>query len=243
MERKFFIPEAKIPWAASLLQHSCPPDRQYPQGVIHSLYYDTEDLEDYEDSQQGSRHRKKIRIRWYEPLPEDGSRAAVFLEMKIKNGFAGQKKRQVFHIPVEVLRAGGWKEGILPYPVLLNTLAQFGFFPEKRLIPVIRISYRRRRYTDLMTGARVSLDWRIESVPANWSWTSCRQPLRMEGAVVEVKGRSAELHKPLALLKHLETDWTRYSKYACCLQAHLEEPGSFGRRMPSGRTSREDLAE
>lgn len=240
MERKFFIPEEKIEWAASLLGHCCPPDRQYPKGVIHSLYFDTEDLEDYEDSQQGSRHRKKIRIRWYEPLPQKGD-AAVFVELKIKNGFAGQKKRQVFSVPAEALRGQEWKKGILPAPVLQNTLAQFGVFPTERLLPVIRISYHRLRFTDLMTGARVSLDWRIESAPAGSVCSGSKETLGMEGAIVEVKGRSAELSETLRSLNLLETDWTRCSKYACCLAAHLEQPGSFGQTMLSGRASRNDF--
>lgn len=242
MERKFFIPEEKIEWAASLLRHTCPPDRQYPKGIIHSLYFDTEDLEDYEDSEQGSRHRKKTRIRWYEPLLQEGD-AAVFVELKIKNGFAGCKKRQMLPVSAEILRTDEWKKGILPAPVLLNTLAQFGVFPAERLMPVIQISYHRLRFTDLMTGARVSLDWRIESTPAASNWTGRRETLRMDGAVVEVKGRSAELSEPLRLLKELEMDWTRYSKYACCVAAHLEEPGSFARTMPSGRTAWYETAE
>lgn len=243
MERKFFIPQEKIAWAASLLRHGCPPDRQYPKGYIHSLYYDTEDLDDYEDSQQGCRHRKKIRIRWYEPLSDHGGRTAVFVELKTKNGFAGFKQRQIFFEPSHTLQNDAWRKGILPYPVLLTTLARFGVFPSRRLIPVIQISYQRLRFIDLPTGARVSLDWRIESTPANTNWTACRETLRMEGAVVEVKGSSIHLSEPLRLLQSLETDWTRYSKYACCVEAHLEEPGSVGRRMPSGRTLWAERAE
>lgn len=237
LERKFYIPEEKISMAAALLRHCCPPDPLYPEGVVHSLYYDTENLDDYEDSEQGSRQRKKIRLRWYNQPASGGKTIRVFAELKTKEGFTGRKYRQAVEVPARTVQGNQWQKGILPYSAVLAVLAQFDYFPPQRLLPTILISYHRRRFIDLTTGARVSLDWRIVSTLAAPHQTRREGPLRMEGAVVEVKGRSLELSPALRSLKLLETDWTRYSKYACCLSAQLEEAGSFGRLMPSGRAS------
>ncbi len=78
-ERKFYLPESMIPFASHLLAHCCPEDRQYPRGTIHSVYYDTPDLEYFNDSQEGNYGRVKVRVRWYD-FPQTGS-APVFLEL------------------------------------------------------------------------------------------------------------------------------------------------------------------
>jgi hypothetical protein len=235
MERKFYLPDTKIAFAAQMLAHCCPADRNYPRGEIHSLYFDTADLDHYEDSEQGDRLRKKVRIRWYDRVPENARTAAVFLELKSKTGFAGVKQRKSFEVSPQRLNESALRDGVLPYPAIAQTLAEFGYYPQDLLLPTILISYQRLRFTDLTTGARVSLDWNIRSTLIS-PMLNCREGMvRMEGGVIEIKGRSMDLPAALEPLYFLETDWSRYSKYACCLQSQLEETGSVGRVLPSGR--------
>lgn len=235
LERKFYLPESKIALAAQMLAHCCPADRKYPRGEIHSLYFDTEDLDHFEDSEQGSRQRKKVRIRWYDRASQAAQAVPVFLELKSKTGFAGIKQRKSVEINPQRLNVSALRDGVLAYPLILRTLAEFGYYPQDLLIPTILISYQRLRFTDLTTGSRVSLDWKIRSTLVA-PMLDCREgSLRMEGGVIEIKGQSMDLPPALESLRFLETDWSRYSKYACCLQSQMEETGSVGRRLPSGR--------
>lgn len=233
-ERKFYLPTSAIPLAAHLLAHCCPADRRYRRGTIHSMYYDTADLEHFDESEQGCRTRKKIRIRWYD-TPSSASEAPVFVELKSRNGFSGSKQRKEYAVSSERLNGSVLREEILPYGRLVETLAEFDYTPQTMLQPTLLITYERLRFVEPMTGSRVSLDWNICSTLVSPTMDRGERSLRMEGGVVEVKGRSEELPETLRSLRILETDWSRYSKYATCMQTQLEEPGSFGRTLPSGR--------
>lgn len=234
-ERKFFLPQEMIPFAAHLLAHCCPEDRQYPRGTVHSVYYDTPDMDFFCDSQEGNYGRVKIRIRWYD-FPAAGTSATAFLEMKSKRGYAGSKQRKSFSVPWQRFGDSILGQGILPYPVVMQGLAEFGYCPPNLLKPLIRISYRRLRFIDRLTNSRISLDWDIRSNLVRPDAGRREGTIRMEGGVIEIKGRSADIPDTLQSIRDLGTDWSRYSKYASCLDAHLEEPGSVGRHWPSGRT-------
>jgi hypothetical protein len=233
-ERKFYLPSSAIPFASHLLAHCCPADRRYPRGTIYSIYYDTAELDHYDESEQGSRIRQKVRIRWYDYSP-GAETVAVFVELKSKNGFAGSKQRKEHTIPAHRLNPSVLRDGPLPYTQICNTLAEFDFYPQHQLYPMILISYRRLRFIEPLTGSRVSLDWTIRSTLINPLLNRGEGSLSMEGGVIEIKGRSGEIPQTLRSLNLLETDWSRYSKYASCMQSQLEDPGSYGRLTPSGR--------
>lgn len=234
-ERKFYLPSSAIPFASHLLGHCCPADRRYPRGTVHSVYYDTADLEHYEDSEQGSRSRKKVRIRWYDASQAADADIPVFVELKTKNGFAGSKQRKMRPISPPRLSLAAIRSGMLPYTQILRMLSEFDYTPESMLYPTLLISYQRLRFVEPMTGSRVSLDWNIRSTLVCPALGRGEPSLRMEGGVIEIKGRSGDLPSTLRSMRLLETDWSRYSKYATCMQTQLNETGSYGRLMPSGR--------
>ena len=62
-----------------------------------------------------------------------------------------------------------------------------------------------------------------------------KKELPLRGGVIEVKGPSMELPRTLRRMKLLNTDWSRFSKYSHCIDAHLAEPGTIARLWPSGR--------
>ncbi len=234
-ERKFYLPSSAIPFALHLLGHCCPADRRYPRGIIHSVYYDTADLEHYDESEQGSRTRKKVRIRWYDSSQDTAADIPVFVELKSKTGFAGSKQRKELPLSPQKLTLSAMRQGILPYMQILQILSEFDYMPESMLYPTLLISYQRLRFVDPMTGSRVSLDWNIRSTIVSPALDRGEQSLQMEGGVIEIKGQSGDLPPMLESMRLLETDWSRYSKYATCMQTQLEETGSFGRLTPSGR--------
>jgi hypothetical protein len=235
-ERKFFVVPGNIGLAYALLRHVCRPDSEYPSEQINSLYFDTPDLDQHQRSTDGDLKKDKVRIRWYGDNGTLPPMVPVFLELKSRHGFASSKRRERFPEPAENLRLDRLPAGIMGKTTLLDTLARFGHFPGKPLRPIILISYWRYRFTEVLTGARVCLDHDIRStlVAREMGWGE--RELRLQGGVIEVKGLSADLPRTLRRVMELvDTDWSRFSKYAYCIDSHLADLGSTGRLWPSGR--------
>jgi len=235
IERKFFIFPKNIGFAHALLRQVCRPDSEYPEGLVNSLYFDTPDLDQYIRSSSGEFRKDKVRIRWYDKLEDYQGTVPVFLELKTRRGFASSKQRQRFLAPAQQLDTGHLSAGIIDKPVLVDTLAGFGHYPGKPLQPIILIAYWRYRFTEMMTGVRVCLDYDIRSTFVARQLGYGERELRLRGGVIEVKGPSWELPLTLRRMKLLDTDWSRFSKYGNCIEAHLSKPGVTGRLWPSGR--------
>lgn len=234
-ERKFFVPPAKMPFARSLLSHICLRDGKYPRGIINSLYFDTPDLDHFQKSDDGNYERNKIRIRWYDNPSDQQADVPVYLELKSKKVFASRKQRKKILVPSERLNRIRANNTIINGNMISATLSAFGYFSDKHLLPVILIAYERFRFTEILTGTRVSFDWRINSSLTVQSLGHRRASLMLEGGIIEIKGPSMEIPKSLHSLSILGIDWTRFSKYAGCLESQMEKPGTVGRFWPSGR--------
>lgn len=224
-----------IGFAYTLLRQLCRPDREFPVGEINSLYFDTPELDQYTRSAAGEFKKDKVRLRWYDDAASRPETAAVFLELKSRQGFASSKQRLRFLVPAQSLAPACTGAGIIDRTLLANTLAGFGHFPEMPLRPVILISYRRHRFNEMATGIRVSLDYDIRSSLVAPGLGSGEKWLRLPGGVIEVKGPTLELPLTLRRIRLLDTDWSRFSKYSSCLDAHVSQPGSVSRLWPSGR--------
>jgi len=235
IERKFFIPPAKIPFARSLLSHICLRDSKYPQGTINSLYFDTLDLDHFQKSDDGNYEREKIRIRWYDSPANWEGMVPVYLELKAKRGFASRKQRRKILVTGERLKRIRANNTIVNGNIISGILSEFGYFSEKHLLPVILITYERFRFAEILTGTRVSFDWRISSSLIATSLGHSEASLMLEGGIIEIKGPSMEIPKSLRSLSILGIDWTRFSKYAGCLESQMEKSGAVGRFWPSGR--------
>ena len=90
--------------------------------------------------------------------------------------------------------------------MILETLAEFNYFPNGHLLPVIMISYDRLRFTEFMTGTRMSFDWQIKSVPTYQIPGHSFSNIMLQGAVIEIKGSIIEIPlSPQALHTHVLT--------------------------------------
>lgn len=234
-ERKFFILPKNIGFAYSLLRQFCRPDKDYPVSTVHSLYFDTISLDQYNRSVSGDFNKNKVRIRWYDEESIEVNPLPVFIELKTRQGFASSKQRERKFVPVEDIELSRLVKGIVSRTVLNNTIAGFGYIPESTLRPVIKVSYNRYRFTEILTGTRVSLDYNIHSTIIAPDLGRREHDLRLEGGVIEVKGLSIELPVTLRKMKILDTDWSRFSKYSNCIDSHLSDPGSLARFGPPGR--------
>lgn len=234
-ERKFFIVPSNIGFAYALLRQVCRPDNKYPAGQINSLYFDTPDLDQHTKSTSGEFRKDKVRIRWYDTLADYDGEVPAFLELKSRQGFASSKKRQKLAVPAEKLEPCNLSAGIIERTALANTIAGFGHFPEKPLRPIIAISYHRYRFSEMLSGIRVSLDYNIQSTIVAPRLGHGEQVLPLRGGVIEVKGPTMELPYTLRRMRLLDTEWSRFSKYSHCIESHLTGPSDMSRLWPSGK--------
>jgi hypothetical protein len=234
-ERKYYLVPREVGFAYGLLRQICLPAREYPSEQINSLYFDTADLDQYEGSSSGDYYKDKVRLRWYGDDNHLNGMQTIFLELKSRRGFTSAKRRLRLQVPAESLVLANLRRGIVLKTLLTNTLARFGYFPSGMLLPIIRISYWRYRFSEIMTEQRVTLDCHIRSTMMIPGPGNGEKELELPGAVVEIKGKSMKLPEALKRARILDTDWTRFSKYSACIDAHIEKPGTVGRLSPSGR--------
>ncbi|MFC1845786.1 VTC domain-containing protein [Chloroflexota bacterium] len=235
IERKFFVLPRNIGLAYALLRQFCRLDSEYPEEQINSLYFDTEELEQYERSSSGEFRKDKVRIRWYHTLDDYQEEVPVFLELKSREGFTSSKQRQRLQVPVQSLETANLYKGIIPMTSIIDTVNNFGHFPEMPLHPVIFICYWRYRFTEMQTGMRVTLDCNIRSTIVKRTLGYNERELQQAGGVIEIKGTRIELPVTLRQMHLLDLDWSRFSKYSHCLDAHLSEPSTVARLWPTGR--------
>ena len=195
-------------------------------------------MDQYEKSSSGDFQKDKVRLRWYGKEEKFNGMQPIFIELKSRQGFAGTKQRLKLMVPPDNLALDNLIKGIIPKTVLVNTLARFGYFLPEMLQPVIKISYWRYRFSEVMTGQRVSLDCNIRSTMIMPGAGNGEKELMLPGSVIEIKGQSMDLPTTLKQARMLDTDWTRFSKYSACIDSHAEEPGSVGQLSPSGRIIR-----
>ena len=233
-ERKFYVTPRHVDIAYGLLRQVCRADGEYPTGLVNSLYFDTFDLDEHQRSTSGDFRGDKVRIRWY---GDDGPAEVrtIYVELKSKQGFAGTKRRLKMAVPAYRLTMPYLARGIVPGALLSNILSSFGYFPSKPLCPVVKIAYWRYRFCEPLTGQRVALDCRIRSTMVRPQPGNGERELELAGAVIEIKGTSIELPATLKRMGVLDTDWSRFSKYSACIEAHDERLGSIGRFSPAGR--------
>jgi hypothetical protein len=123
---------------------------------------------------------------------------------------------------------------VISMPTLIETLAGFGYYPLKELEPIIKISYKRYRFTEVLSGQSMALDCHIQSTAIAPNLCPMNKDIELSGAVIEIKGKSLEITPTLNNLKLLEIDWSRFSKYSGCIEAYQENMGACGYSTPSG---------
>jgi hypothetical protein len=234
MERKFYLPPSKVDLANSLLHHLCREANEYPSEQINSLYFDTLDLDEYQRSLSGDHSKRKVRIRWYGEN-QMCETVTAFIELKSREGFTSTKQRLKLQVPTENLCTNHLYKGIIPSGLLSSALASFGYFPAELLRPVIRISYWRHRFREILTGCSVSLDKNIRSIMVSCEAGNGESELEFPGGVIEIKGKDIELPLTLQKLNVLDIDWTRFSKYSACIESHIEGSGVIGSLSPPGK--------
>ncbi len=220
IEQKFIFPMGQTDVVRDWMEYRFARDSKHYLGVIHSIYYDTPSLHLFEEKRNSDYQKSKVRLRWYGIEKDNGSKPVnCYLEVKRKFGAVRRKRRQAVTLPAEALEGD-----IFGNPViwsLANHTFDQSFFPPGTLVPVAEIRYQRRRYVDLETGSRLSLDTEISCQRANQDLFRFHPPVYLDNGVLEQKGASRFLlaaQSPIAA--YLQK--CAFSKYAECLEALLQ---------------------
>jgi len=219
-EKKFPVSIYNTDYLLDLLNHVCLSDRKYPENEVFTVFYDTEDLEAYYESVNGNTVKSKLRIRWYgETHAAQTKGKEVFIEVKTKKGLKVEKTRKQLYLPAAYfddmdLTDPFWQglpEGIL---------TELGWRNPARLWPVVLTRYRRSRFLDGVSGARIALDREIASLRVNTDVLPAAQATRLGMAVLEVKGGDG-LPLILDMVSGITFQWEAFSKYSLCLSASM----------------------
>jgi len=221
-EKKYVLDMAHALLAQTIISAHCLPDPHFAKATVHSIYFDTLDLQFLSEKIDSTYFKAKIRLRWYgnwDFLPDDGP---AFLEAKIKEGGRQRKVR----IP---MTSTGRELALLPLgspelAALPTLLAAQGIGLCASVRPVFVISYRRMRFLDPMTGTRIALDQNIHAPRHALSCPgTCGSPM-LPFAVIETKGSLARLPQYLAPLVTMGLRPDSFSKYLHCYQSLMQQP-------------------
>ena len=212
-ERKYPFPAARAPLLTAWLDARLPRDPQYPEGVVTSCYYDTANLDSYQESADGEFAKRKLRLRWYGD-PVDPY-AGAWLELKSRHGARSIKQRLRYPSSGVPDRLGLIIPDREELTRRLRDLTGFATAPiEPTLQPTALIRYRRIRWQSSDGAVRASLDTDVRA--SNPRGAPIWLPVP-DGSVLELKS-SGELPPQLAHLARLGLRRTAHSKYALAVE-------------------------
>ena len=219
-EKKYVLYARQALLAEAVLKAYCLPDPAFARASVHSVYYDTLDLQYLAEKIDSTYLKAKVRLRWYGDWDFRPDPGPAFLEAKIKEGWKQQKIRVQVEYDGRTLSA-------LPLNTpeisgLPSRLAELGVGLPLALRPAFTISYRRMRFVDPMTGTRLALDQAIHVSKINLPCLgSEKRTLPM--VVIETKGSLDTLPAYLAPLVAMGLKPEAFSKYLSCYQMLMQQ--------------------
>lgn len=162
--------------------------------------------------------KRKVRLRWYQPIEGGPAAGPAFLETKLKEGARRDKVRVLLRQGAENWAATELESA--EFTSVLSHLQAQGVEEVGRLRPVFQISYVRHRFVHPFTLATLCLDSEIRVERAHR--LVFRQPrwAPLAAAVLEQKGPRDRLDPIFGELLRFGLRKTSFSKYLRCY-AHL----------------------
>lgn len=221
-ELKFTIGNSRAPRIIAWLASVCRPDPEYLRAKVSSIYFDTLRWHALGEKLSSEYLKSKFRLRWYAaPGTPLTTGDPVFAEAKFRIGAIRRK------LHVRAPYSAEWVDAVALEEPRLRDFPRFlqaqGVPVRHQLFPAFVVSYQRRRYIDPVSGARVCLDSEIGAPRVNSAVLPGTAPVRLETAVIEVKGAGADLPEHLHTLTDLGCRRTSFSKYAVCYQKMMGE--------------------
>jgi hypothetical protein len=218
-ELKFLLPEGRAAAALALLRALCRPDRRHASNVVSTIYYDTPGLQLLDEKIHSDYLKAKVRLRWYRTEGDGPPTGPSFLEIKRRVGALRTKTRTATPLdPAWLERAQ------LEDPALIEVLelaAPLGVPLPKPLVPALLLRYRRHRFVEPVSGARLSLDTDLVVVRGRTGLFRGAAPTAIATAVLELKGDTGDLPRTLQPLARLGPRRAAFSKYGAAARGVL----------------------
>ena len=230
IEGKYTI-DAGDRFVLSMLNSLCSRDPEYAGDYINSVYYDTPTLRLLSQKVESEYQKNKVRLRWYGLPDESISPVSAYLEIKQKKGVQRVKNRMKLKVPAAYLMPGRELFGDLTKYAL--HVADLGWTPMGPLFPMIVVRYYRHRFTEPMTGARISLDSGIRYTRINGVFFPETEPRTLRHCVLEVKSETGDIPPSLMAIKSRINTRDSFSKYEECWQMHAST--TYRRELTSSR--------
>lgn len=223
VETKYRVTPGALAATEFVLRSRLTPDPHWPTGRVCSIYFDTADRKSYWESIDGEDVKVKIRVRWYEgstqcaPLGEN-----AYLEIKTRNSNSSQKFRVQKPFQEQI---GAFQQATSIVNRYLRQMPGLSArILEKPVEPVLQINYKRLRFRDTCSDARVNLDSQIASLPLGAEAIPFRAWKQLPAAVLEVKNQQGSLPDVLCGMLPQGVLRSAFSKYALSLALHEEVP-------------------
>ena len=216
-ELKFALPQGRAPLVRSWLGRICRPDPEFPAALVSTIYYDTTALISLSEKLNSDYLKRKIRVRWYSSLQGDVTGPA-FVEAKFRTGTRRSKVRQQLSFPAAEIAGMDLADRRLHR--LPELLRAHGVLGHGAWQPLMLIRYRRDRYTEPASRARISLDSDIRAAAVNPAMIPTGDLSPLGTAVLEAKGRGDELPRALHGLLGFGIRKQSFSKFLA-VYAHM----------------------
>ncbi len=215
----------------SMLECLCRRDPKYPSDYVNSVYYDTANLALLDQKVDSEYHKNKLRLRWYGMPSGSTSTVSSYLEIKQKKGVQRFKARKRFEVPTNLLVPG--RESFGELTAFADHVSELGWSPVGALFPMIVIRYHRHRFTEPVSGARISLDSRIKYTRVNGIFFPETGPRTLRHGVLEIKSDTGEIPPGMMAIKSRVNTRDSFSKYEECWSMYAST--SYRRELTSSR--------
>ncbi|MBF0195791.1 MAG: polyphosphate polymerase domain-containing protein [Magnetococcales bacterium] len=208
-ERKFNLGHLSAVEAETLVKSNPAIFREcYPSRYINNIYFDTLDALAFSDNVEGLSSRRKIRVRWYGDL--FGLVEKPVLELKIKEGSVGEKKRCMlpsFTVDKNI------HDTILGHLKNLDGLTPFELHVIEKSRPVLMNRYFRKYYLSADGCFRLTLDYKLQFFAINRFQNLFLRRSKCNDVIMEVKYDTVLDDKVQEITAHLGHRLSKSSKY------------------------------
>ena len=184
--------------------------KEYPDRIVNSLYYDSDNLDSYSDSLSGGGCRTKFRLRWYN---ESMTCTKLTAEAKIKRNHVGWKERADITLPKPLDN--------MPFTQLSKSISEQIFNEtllsvfKENTSPTMLISYHRQYYCSNNKKIRITVDSKIQYYNQHFSQALAHSiaPVTCDNIILECKFLVCDKEEANRVIRSLPFRPWKNSKY------------------------------